>query len=207
MNDATLADIAPRSASTRSSSTPRPPAAAAARGLRPALADQPAAAGEFQAATGAATGRSGSSWSCSSCRCSPSSSPTTGRSSPPTRARSCFRSSSTIRRRSSAASSRATDYRDPFIAGRDQGEWLDDLAADPLLLRHASTTTCPTPAPAPPTWMLTRRRNAAPHTPQAARRPPTARVVELELARHRRPGPRRAWRGSSTASASRCCSA
>ena len=39
-----------------------------------------------------------------------------------------------------------TDYRDPFIAEEIEAR-LDDLAADPLLLRHASISICRRPRP------------------------------------------------------------
>jgi hypothetical protein len=48
--------------------------------------------------------------------------------------------------RSSAASSPETDYRDPVHRRRDQGQWLDALAADPLFLPHR-IIYLPTPAP------------------------------------------------------------
>ena len=115
-------------------------------GLHQALAAQPAAAGRTSRPTGAATGRSGSSWSCSSSACSPSSSPTTGRSSPPTRASCSSRSSSTIRRRSSAAS-----WRRPITATRSSPRRSRRTAgssgrrsASPTT-RTTSTCRCPRP--------------------------------------------------------------
>ena len=45
------------------------------------------------------------------------------------------RSSTIIRKTKFGGFLADTDYRDPFIAERDRGAWLDDLAADPLFLR------------------------------------------------------------------------
>ena len=173
----------------RLAAPPRPDrAAAAARGLPAPLAAQPA-----PAATISRRNRRGY-WSfwiflvLFVLSCSPSSSPTTGRSSPPTRARSSFRSSSTIRRRSSAASSPATDYRDPLIAKEiEENGWM---IWPPIRFSYNThNLDLPSPAPAPPTWMLTddampRRsleRNGGTRLPRH----------RMELARHRRPGPRR----------------
>ena len=61
------------------------------------------------------------------------------------------------------------DYTDPELQPRDRGEGLDDLAGDPLQLRHRSCKNLPAPAPSPPTWQ--------------------------QPARHRRPGARRAGAG------------
>ena len=93
---------------------------------------------------------------CSSCRSSPSSSPTTGRSSSPTRARSLFPIFVDYPEEKFGGFLAITDYRDPFDQRGDRGERLDDLAADPLLLRHRQQLDLPTPAPSAPTWCSTR---------------------------------------------------
>ena len=90
-----------------------------------------------------------------------------------------------------------TDYRDPVVANEIDRQRLDGVAADPLLLQH------PQPRPAGAGALAAdlaaratrnaRLRSSA--TTARRRRADPCRAIEMELARHRRPGPRRAWRG------------
>ena len=72
------------------------------------------------------------------------------------------------------------DYKDPYVAGTDQCQGLDDLAADPLQLRHGRARSVRGRRPRRPTGII----GSAPTI-----RPATC------------------WRGSSTAFASRSSSA
>ena len=106
-------DADPRQARTRDDRA-EPGQTSRRRGAS-AVAAQPAALAEFQGQPARLLVALDLPRPVRRCRCSPSSSPTTGRSSSPTRARSCFRSSSTIRRRNSAASSPSPTTAIPFI--------------------------------------------------------------------------------------------
>ena len=67
---------------------------------------------------------------------------------------------STIRKRSSAASRRHRLSR-PGHPGRDRGQWLDDLAAGPLLLPHRQQRDSAKPRPPSRPGSTTRRRAAS----------------------------------------------
>ena len=162
------------------------------------------AAGRTSRPTGAATGRSGSSWCCSCCRCSPNSSPTTGRCSPPTRARSCFRSLVDYPEEKFGGFHAVTDYRDPVI--HDEIEANGWMIWPPIRYSYRTVNNdIPDAAPAKPSWMLRQGRRAASAIRKGVN-DPQLHDRQLELARHRRPGAATCWRASSTASASRCCS-
>jgi hypothetical protein len=161
------------------------------------------AAGRTSRPTGAATGRSGCSWCCSCSRCLPSSSPTTGRSSLPTRARSCFPVFRRPIRREVRRLPGPPDYRDPVIQEEINAEkngWMIwppirysfDTVNNPISRRRHRA----------PSWMIA--RGALRRYPQGVPTRPAPR--QYQLARHRRPGPRRA-RVVIYGSASRCCSA
>jgi hypothetical protein len=108
----------------------------------------------------------------------------------PTRARSSIRCWSTIRKRNSAAFWRAPIPR-PVHPGGDRGQWLDDLAADPLLLHHRQFLGCRLPAPTAP-FLADGQGNLLQAYPLKDEDPAAAR--QHELAGHRRSGPRRAAR-------------
>jgi hypothetical protein len=77
----------------------------------------------------------------------------------------------------------------PLHPGRDRGQWLDDLAADPLFLPHGESPTSPIPPPTPPWWLMDEETRCSGYA-LGADDPLHAR--QHELARHRRPGARRA---------------
>jgi microcin C transport system permease protein len=66
--------------------------------------------------------------------------------------------------RSSAAFWHCTDFRDPFIQEEIEGQWLDDLAADPLLL--PTVNLLPTRRP-PPAFLLSREDCACKRYPDS----------------------------------------
>jgi microcin C transport system permease protein len=74
-----------------------------------------------------------------------------------------FRSSSPIRKPTFGGDfETAADYRDPHLQKLIASKGgIDDLAADPLFLRHHNLDL-PTPAPSKPTWLLTRRNANSP---------------------------------------------
>ena len=150
-------------------------------------------AGRISRPTGAATGRSGFSWCCSSSRCSRNSSPTTSRSSCGIDGKWYFPVFITYSETTFGGDfETAADYRDPYLQKADRGEGRQHgLAADPLFLQHAQSRPADAGAveadlDADGGAVQGGRREQGPH------RLPRSRI---QLARHRRPGPRRAWRG------------
>ena len=138
-----------------------------ARLMTPASTPPPRCA-QFRANRRGYWSRCGCSACCSSSRCSPSSSPTTGRSWSATTALSTCPvlrdyPETDLRRR---LADRRRSTRDAEVAAADRGQGLDAVAADPLQLRHD-------------------RLDLARPRALAARR-------AQHLARHRRPGARRA---------------
>jgi microcin C transport system permease protein len=114
---------------------------------------------------------------CSS-RCSPSSSPTTGRSRLLQGRDAVSGASSIIPEEKFGGFLAQTDYRDPVHPEGDRGQRLDDLAADPLFLRHRNNLDlCRRRAPSPPPGCPRRaalrraiRKGEAPADPAAAAR-------------------------------------
>ena len=89
----------------------------------------------ISAATGADSGRSGFSWSCSSARCSPNSSPTTGRYRL-LQGRDPVPDLHGLSRREVRRLPRDDRLSRSVHRRRDRRAWLDALAADPLFLSH-----------------------------------------------------------------------
>ena len=131
-----------------------------ANGAAVALAAQPAALAELQGQPARLLVAVDIPRAVRACRCSPSSSPTTGLSSPPTRASCCFRSSSTTRRRNSAASYAVTDYRDPVI--QDEINANGWMVWPPIRYSYRTVNNeIPKPRPPKPSWLLLEGRRAA----------------------------------------------
>jgi microcin C transport system permease protein len=84
-----------------------------------------------------------------------------------------------------------TDYRDPFVQEEIEWQWLDALAAGPLLLSHREQriSRCLRLRRRPGCW--TRRKFAVQRYPGGVD-DPNCVIGNMELARDRRPGPRRA---------------
>ena len=95
-----------------------------------------AAGWRISSATGAATGRSGSSSSCSACRSSPNVIANDRPIVVSYKGEILFPVLVDYPESKFGGFLATTDYRDPFVAGRDQRQRLDGLAADPLLLPH-----------------------------------------------------------------------
>ena len=86
----------------------------------------------------------------------------------------------------------AADYRDPYLRKliADKG---GTMYWPPIRFSYSThNLNLPTPAPSPPTWMLTEEQCKAGGREDRRQRLPRPRI---QLARHRRSGPRRAWRG------------
>ena len=181
-------DADPREARASRRSTPEPGQTAAAAAALRAVADQPAPPGTISRRTGAATGRSGSSSSSSSCRSSPSSSPTTGRSSSPTRARLLFPVFVDYPESKFGGFLATTDYRDPFIQ--------DEIVANGWMvwppIRYSYRTVNNEIADAGAgAAVVDDDAGGALRALSRGRQRPQLHARQLELARHRRPGPRR----------------
>ena len=112
-----------------------------------AVAAQPAPAARTSGPTGAATGRSGSS---SSCSCVTLFAEFIANDRPIVvsyKGELLFPVFVDYPETKFGGFLAVTDYRDPFIADEIDAERLDALAADPLLLRHRDDRDLPAPAP------------------------------------------------------------
>ena len=154
-----------------------------------ALAGQPAALAELQGQPARLRGVLGLSWCCSSSRCSPSFWRTTSRSWSASKARPIVPVLFTYPETAFGGEfETAADYRDPYlrklIAEKGGSIWW------PLIRFSYSThnLNLPTPAPSPPTWMLTEAQ-CKPAAEKIGGK--GCRGPRTQLARHRRSGPRR----------------
>ena len=109
----------------------------------------------------------------------------------PTRANCCFRFVVDYPETKFGGFLAITNYPRSRSSPTRSGQWLDDLAADPLSPTTRSTTCLPAAAPSPPSWTAGHGDDPLRRYRPAARRP-QLQSRQLPLARHRRSGPRRA---------------